>query len=271
MPDHLLHAAVTVEQLWQPVPGGSGTYISELTRALIGLVDVTGLAALHRSAPATVAPPSYPVRPLPLPRRLLYEAWQRTGLPLAEWAVPDCDVVHATTWALPGTRRPLVVTVHDLAFRHEAAHFTAHGVRFFERALSRVADRAAALIVPSETVRSDCLDAGFEPERIHVVPHGGRPNTASAQDVAGFRRRAGLERPYLLWVGTREPRKNLTGVVEAYRSVAERLGTDLVLAGPRGWGEDEVIESPGIRVLGRLDERDLAALAKYLESLSEKP
>jgi glycosyltransferase involved in cell wall biosynthesis len=178
---------------------------------------------------------------------------------LAEWTVPDCDVVHATTWAVPGTRRPLVVTVHDLAFRHEASHFTPHGVRFFERALSRVIDRASAVIVPSESVRDDCLDAGLDTDRVRVVPHGGTPNRATAEDVVRFRRRAGLDRPYLLWVGTREPRKNLAGVIEAYRSVAARLDTDLVLAGPRGWGVNEVVPNPGIHVLGRLDERDLAA------------
>ena len=75
-----------------------------------------------------------------------------------------------------------------------------------------------------------------------------------------FRSRHGLVRPYILWVGTREPRKNLPTLLAAY----EQLGgtdLDLVLVGPAGWGSDPTdapLPPERVHVLGRLDDADLA-------------
>lgn len=250
---------MTVEQLWQRVPGGSGTYIRELVREYAAMADVatTGVAAWHRSnRPAGL---ELEVRRVPLPRAALYEAWQRARRPRVG---RGHDVVHATTWAVPGSRAPLVVTVHDLAFRHDPGHFTPRGVRFFERGLEITRDEAAAVIVPSHATGEDCRAAGIEAERIHVVPHGVRRVPVMAQDVAAFRERFGLQRPYLLWAGTREPRKNLPTLVDAYaRTVGDGLDLDLVLVGPQGWGPElarlDTADEGRVRVLGRLSSEDL--------------
>ena len=71
------------------------------------------------------------------------------------------DVVHATTWAIPATRGPLVVTVHDLAFLHEPSHFTARGNRYFRRALDQTRRSATSIIVPSRSTADDCVAAGL--------------------------------------------------------------------------------------------------------------
>lgn len=264
---HPLGVAVTVEQCWQPVPGGSGTYIVELLRALRDdeRLRLRGLAAAHRKpSPADVRPP-VPVTHAPLPRRALYDLWNHARAPRAEHLVRDCDVVHATTWALPPTRRPLVVTVHDVAFLRDPSHFTARGVRFFRRALDRARDEAAVVIVPSEATAADCEAAGIGRDRVVVVPHGIQQPSTTARDVAGFRRRHGLEAPYVLWTGTREPRKNLTVLLEAFsRLVATVPDLDLVLVGPSGWG-DEATGTADPRVLqrthtlGRLPRSELEA------------
>jgi hypothetical protein len=126
-----IRVAMTVEQCWQPVPGGSGSYIVELAAALATStdIDVVGLAARHRSDAAPVLDPPMPVRRARLPRTLLYETWNRLRRPRAESVTGAVDLVHATTWAVPGTRAPLVVTVHDLAFLREPDHFTARDGR----------------------------------------------------------------------------------------------------------------------------------------------
>jgi glycosyltransferase involved in cell wall biosynthesis len=256
-----LQVAMTVEQLWQPVPGGSATYIRELVREYAAMPDltVTGVAAWHRGrAPEGL---DLPLRRLPLPRIALYEAWQRARRPRVG---RGADVVHATTWAVPGARLPLVVTVHDLAFLDDPGHFTPRGVRFFRRGLEIARDEAAAVIVPSQATRDDCVAAGIAEDRLHVVPHGVRRATITPAQVTEFLERHGLERPYVLWAGTREPRKNLPALVAAFaRMLDAGADLDLVLAGPEGWGpeRDRLTGTQGerVRLLGRLSRPDLEA------------
>lgn len=239
-PGATLRVIMTTEQLWQRVPGGSGTYVRELSAALSHRRDVrlTGLSARHKDAldPSWSLPAGLPQVSSRLPRAALYEAWNRLRRPHAPAVPGGTDIVHATTWAVPPRSAPLVVTVHDLAFLRAPEHFTSRGTAFFTRALEVVRAEAAVVIAVSATTRDDCIEAGIAPGRIQVVPHGVRVPVVS--DAAGedFRRRFGLTRPYLFWCGTVEPRKNLTALLTAYGQLAGRLpDLDLVLAGPAGW------------------------------------
>lgn len=257
-----LHVTMTVEQLWQPVPGGSGTYIRELLREYAAMpeVEVTGLSAWHRNTGALETRLPRLDR-APLPRAALYELWSRARRPRERRGQ---DVVHATTWAIPGHRGPLVVTVHDLAFLHDPGHFTPRGVAFFRRALEITRDEASAVVVPSAATMDECVAAGLDASRISVVPHGVRPAVTTPEEVAGFRARFGLERPYVLWAGTREPRKNLPTLAAAFgRAVADGADLDLVLAGPDGWGsEQERLHRSAlerVRLLGHLSRSELDA------------
>lgn len=259
-----LRVCLTTEQCWQPVPGGSGTYIVELSRELARLdgLTVTGIAARHASPPARDWQPAVPVRHSRLPRRLLYDAWQRLSGPRAESIAGGSDVVHATTWAVPATRRPLVVTVHDLAFLHDSSHFTARGNRYFRRALEQTRRSATAIIVPSRSTADDCIAAGLPAARISVIPHGSRPEPRTAEDVAELRARYSLDRDYVLWCGTIEPRKNLPALLDAFASAASELdGLDLVLVGPVGWGDLPAVPAglvpERVKMLGPLSRRDL--------------
>jgi glycosyltransferase involved in cell wall biosynthesis len=254
---------MTVEQCFQRVPGGSGTYIRELAREYAGMPDlsVTGITAWHRASAPDLEGLDLPLRRVPLPRPALYEAWQRARLP---WSGGGHDVVHATTWAIPGRRVPLVVTVHDLAFLHDPSHFTPRGVRFFQRGLQITRDEATAVVVPSRATAEECVAAGIEEARIHVVPHGVRPATTTPDDVETFRERFGLRRPYVMWAGTREPRKNLPTLIAAFvRALRAGADLDLVLVGPEGWGpEQDRLTGPDgdrVRLLGRVSGPDLEA------------
>ncbi|KZM33902.1 glycosyltransferase family 4 protein [Oerskovia enterophila] len=261
--------ALVVEQLWQPVPGGSGTYVRELANGLVrsGAARVRGIRAHGAAGELQGLDPRVPISMSRLPRRVLYESWRRLRTP----RVPggrDLDLVHATTWAIPPAPVPLVVTVHDLAFLREPEHFTKHGAAYFRDALAITREEAAVVIVPSEATARDCVSAGIERGRVRVVPHGVTSERISADDVADFRRRNGLERPYLLWVGTLEPRKNLPTLLRAYSELrSDGTHLDLVLVGPTGWGEtaDEVnraVEVNGpdrVHRLGKLSQHDLQA------------
>lgn len=263
-----LAVAVTVEQCWQPVPGGSGTYVRELTTALARRDDVraVGLAARHDVRLPGGGRLDLPVRSSRLPRAGLYESWSRLRRPRAERICGPVDVVHASTWALPGHNAPLVVTVHDLAFLREPAHFTARGNQFFRRALDLVLAEAAAVVVPSRATADDCVHQGLEADRLHVVPHGVRVDEVRADEVRQWRSRHGIGARYVLWCGTLEPRKNVARLIRAYgRARARGLDAELVLAGPQGWGEASQDVARALRAVpeglvhltGRLDAHEL--------------
>ena len=223
------------------------------------------MAGAHRHPPVPDVVPTVPVRHLRLPRLALYEAWHRLRWPSVTSATGPVDVVHATGLAVPPPTSPLVVTINDLAFVHEPAHFTRRGLRFFHRSLELTRRDADVVVVPSLATRHDCLAHGVPSERLVVVPYGLRAEVADDDAVAGARARHGLEHPYVVWVGTVEPRKNLATVAAAHRRLRdEGHELDLVLVGPHGWHEDldRALggHRDGVHVLGHVPEPTLRAL-----------
>jgi glycosyltransferase involved in cell wall biosynthesis len=197
-----------------------------------------------------------------LPRIALYESWHRLRRPSVESMTGPVDVIHATSLAMPPRSRPVVLTLHDLAFVRDPTHFTARGLSFFRRGLALARADADVVLCSSEATLRDCETAGFEQARLRHVPLGADPRPARADDIARVRARYGLERPYVLWTGTIEPRKNLPGLLRAFARV--RADVDLVLAGPKGWNED-LDDHLGrartrTRVLGFVPAEDLAPL-----------
>lgn len=233
-----MRVAVTLEQCWHRVPGGTARAALDLVAALQQLPeapDLVGVSAFHRGAPAPGYEPTIPVRQLKLGRRPLYEAWHRLRWPAIESATGVVDVLHATGLAVPPRRAPLVWTLHDLAFIREPGHFTSHGLRFFHAALERALATADVVLCSSEATRRDALAAGFEPGRLRVVPLGARQQRATEEQVERVAAEYSLNRPYVLHVGTAEPRKNLERLVMAFEAMG-RNDVDLVLVGPQGWG-----------------------------------
>jgi alpha-1,3-rhamnosyl/mannosyltransferase len=103
-----------------------------------------------------------------------------------------------------------------------------------------------------------------------VVPLAADPRFArnhSEAELNVVRQRYGLDRPFVLTVGTLEPRKNLVRVIEAHAGLPQLLREDhpLVLVGPRGWEADEIVARAGaggstVRILGHVPDDDLSAL-----------
>ncbi len=234
-----VRVALTMEQLWHRVPGGTAVAALELAGALRRRADVVpvGVAARHSGKPPRAFRSSIPVHSLALPRLLLYESWARLRRPAVERATGPVDLIHATAVAIPPASVPVVLTVHDLAWRHEPDHFTPRGVHFFRQHLE-VAKRDVALVFcSSEATRKDCLEAGFAPERLRVVPLGARSIETTDEAIQLARAKHRLRRPYVMWAGTREPRKNLAGLLAAFVEL-DRKDLDLVLVGPPGWGDE---------------------------------
>ena len=258
--------AVTLEQCWHAVPGGTATSALAATAALErrGDLSLVGVSARHPGPPPAPFAPTVPTRAMALPRLALYESWHVLRRPAVQAATGPVDAIWATGGAVPPRSAPLVVTVHDLAFVHRPHHFTAKGRRFFAQA-TRLARRDADLVLcPSRATFDDCVAHGFAAERLRVVPWGVDQRRARPDEVDGVRRRHGLDRAYVLSVGTAEPRKNLTAVFAAFARLG-RDDVDLVVVGPRGWGEDLAalaghVPRERVHLLGFVPAADLAGL-----------
>jgi glycosyltransferase involved in cell wall biosynthesis len=265
-PPVTLRAAVTLEQCWHRVPGGTARATLDSVAAVAerGGVEQVGVSALHRRPPADAWRPSVPVRRVPLPRVVLYDSWQRLRRPLVERFTGSVDVVHATGHVAAATRAPLVVTVHDLHFLHEPSHFTPRGVRVFNRFLAITRDEAAVVVCPSEATRADCESAGVDTARLRVVPWATSATLVTPTDIERVRRRYGLSSPFVLFAGTVEPRKNLDRLVAAMARLGPpaqgRAGAtpELVVVGPDGWNVE--IDRRVVRRLGFVARADLDAL-----------
>jgi glycosyltransferase involved in cell wall biosynthesis len=255
--------AITLEQFWHRVPGGTATAIWAMARALAERdLDLVGVSAWNKTRLDVRFRLPFAIEWLPLPRVALYAAWHRLRRPKVELATGPVEVIHATTSAIPPKSAPLVVTVHDLAFLHSPEHYTARGRRLFERGLELTITDADIVVCPSQATADDCLAHGFDAGRIRVVPWGVEPVAVSDDDVADALAAFEVTRPYVLWTGTIEPRKNLVRLVEAFLSMD--TDAELVLAGPQGWNEDLsrlLARGAGrIRALGYVETHELAAL-----------
>ena len=260
---------MTMEAAWHPVPGGTGRVSVDLAHALSQRAEtrVQGVAACHLTQPSADFRPSIDVTKLLLPRPLLYEAWSRTSIPRLDTS--DHDVVHSTTIvAPPVSDKPLVVSVHDLAFRRFPERFPPRARRLFERSWRRVLERADAVLCPSAATSADLLAAGLDVDRLHLVPLGHDPQTVTAQAVLQVRRKFGIDGDFILAAGTLEPRKNIPALIEAFREIAPKTDAHLVLAGPTGWGitpekllgSVDNLTKTRISITGEITTAELAAL-----------
>jgi glycosyltransferase involved in cell wall biosynthesis len=151
--------------------------------------------------------------------------------------------------------------VHDLAFLHDPSKFSRQGVRVMRRSLDVMRDAATLVLTSSETSRRDLEAAGIDSTRVRVIPLGVDAAVAPAADVEQVRRRYRLPERFVLFVGTLEPRKNLTRLAAAVDRLDEPL--PLVVAGPDGWGA--AIPAAGVirrelQFLGFVPPADLRAL-----------
>lgn len=191
-------------------------------------------------------------RKLPL-RFLLEQVW----LPLLLWK-RRVDVVHSLHYALPlvsfGTRR--VVTMHDMTFFNMPEVHERFKIVYFRAMIRASLHLADHLIFVSHSVLRDCLLRLGPPRgQASVVPHGKSDAFVpmqSATTLESVRQTYGIGEEFVLFLGTIEPRKNLTRLVEAFALIAPRHPSlQLVLAGNRGWMTEELF--------GRLDSLGLGS------------
>jgi alpha-1,3-rhamnosyl/mannosyltransferase len=274
-----LRVLLLAEQLRRSAAGGIGTYVLGLLQGLDTLeagspADAPELT-LTASRPPRVGPDplaalGHPLRTSVLPGPFLTRAWDR-GLIRAPTGV---DLVHAVSLAtLDSGGVPLVATVHDLLWRRIPDAYPARGRRWHEAALARALQRADHFIVPAPVVADDLVGAGASVERITVIPMGSDHLPPPDTDTAtAHLAELGVTGPFLLCVGTLEPRKNLQRLVSAYGTIRDTLPEPwpLVMVGPSGWGE-QVEPTTGVVLAGTVSAAELSGLYASARLLAYVP
>jgi len=206
-------------------------------------------------------------------RGALPQAVRRRWLAVERWTGP-IDLFHATDYLAPPTRSSrIVLTIHDLSFLRCPERADPALARHLARAVPRSAARADHVLADSRHTRSDILDLlGLPPDRVSVaygaVDPGVRRVTDSAR-VDAVRARLGLGRPFVLGVGTLEPRKDWPTLIRAF--AAEEGLRDrycLAIVGGRGWRDRAILDAAerargagvDVRTIGFVPDADLPAL-----------
>lgn len=219
-------------------PAGAGRYAAEVVRAVAARDDVDLLLVARKGDdgrwPASAE--VLPIAPNPRPARLLWE--QLRGPLVARRA----DVWHGPHYTMPlRSPRPTTVTIHDLTFFDHPELHEASKVRYFRRMIRAAAHRADVLVCVSDFTRRR-LDELLAPSvPVLVAPH--------AVDHERFHPGgpvADLPQPYIAFVGTVEPRKEVATLARAVVQLG-RPDLSLVVAGQAGWGgaDAEAAEAAG--------------------------
>ncbi len=215
-------------------PSGVGTSCRGLLEALVDHpgVEVRAYAVARKPFVAhRELSRSVPFRGIPIPSRLAHLGWRFGAFLPAELLTGRADVVHGTNFSVPPTSRAAaVVTVHDLtAVRYPELCTPAS--RGYPALVRAAVGRGAHVHVPSDFVRHEVVELLSVPEdRVRTI-HWGVPriDEPTAQ--------TSIKAPYILSLGTVEPRKDYPSLVEAFSRLSERYRElRLVLAGSDGWG-----------------------------------
>ncbi len=268
---------------FEPVPrspGGIARYTRELTLALERAASDTDGVSVRRTQ----------VREWLRP--LAARSWAH-GVPVSFGATIPGPVArggsasfHATSvLAPPRGAQPLVITIHDtVPFTHPHT-LTRHGAAWHRTMLRRAVQDADAIVVPTRAV-ADSLVGIFEREagpthlsgsalaqRIHVGGGAASLEPVAERDARQIREAHGVGlRPYVVFVGTIEPRKGLGDLI---RALAERPDLDLVIVGAAGWGDVNVrqlamaaqLDHDRLILTGAVHDSTVAAMVQGAQAL----
>lgn len=244
--------------------GGISTYMRRLVSALEALDDENRYTVFH-SRKATES----------LVQRFRHAAlWtpchhhlESTALSV-ELARFRLDLLHSPDFIPPlrGARRH-IITVHDLNFLHYPQYLTEESRRYYNGQIERAVRQADHILADSAATKADLvamLNVPADKITVHLLGVDESFCPQPPETLQRVRQELDLPDRFLLFVGTFEPRKNIIGLLEAYRLLLEQLpdAPPLVLAGQRGWLFEETMQ--------RIDQMSLAHRVLWRENVSQQ-
>jgi hypothetical protein len=199
-----------------------------------------------------------------VPGRVAQGLWKTLNWPPFHTFAGEADLYHFPNFTRPPLRRGRsVITVHDLAFLRLPETLEEKNRLYLQARMKPSVERADAIITVSRFTAHELTDLmGVPAAKLHAI-HSGidadmKPPAPGA--VSALRKKLGLDRPYLLMVGTLEPRKNIPFLVDVFERL-EKFDGDLVIAGRPGWKYEPILQ--------RLRTSRRAARIKLIQDLGE--
>ena len=208
--------------------------------------------------------------------------WQHFVLPIRLYR-DKADILHAPAYFAPviGRRIPVVVSVYDVIPLRHPELCPIRTVRHFAAMMPRTLERATRVLVPTEAVRREVVEGfRFPARKVLVVPLGvdARFRPVPEEDLAEIRARYRLKRPFLLFAGVQEPKKNLERLLKAFfaAKLERDLPHEIAIAGASGPSSRTIRRlirglamRPMVRFLGRVPDADLPALFSAADGLAQ--
>lgn len=182
------------------------------------------------------------------PYKVFYKLFKwGMGLPLELFFGGSPDIYFFPNFVIyPHSQGKSVVVVHDLTFEKVPQYVAARNVDFLRKFVPGSCRQADHIVTISQAAKKDIVQSYNIPaDKITVVYPAVNTQTfyprASAEKEA-VKKKYGIKKPFVLYLGTLEPRKNVPAVIKAYAGLKNRKDFNLVLAGKRGWMDEEIFE-----------------------------
>jgi glycosyltransferase involved in cell wall biosynthesis len=183
-----------------------------------------------------------------IPPNLMYFLWYCLKFPSIESMIGQVDIFHGLSNVMPPTKKArTVLTIHDLAFMRIPDAHTRLRVTLTPKFVRKSIAKADAILAVSEHTKKDIVELfGVDPEKITVsyngVDHHRFLPIRDPSIIKKVCQRYGILRPYIYYLGTIEPRKNVNVLLKAFSQVNDRMGGcfQLVLSGKMGWKVDDL-------------------------------
>ena len=228
---------------------GVGRYTKSLVEQLGPLAGADELALFHfdfkRSGMPFDVPGTSRRAVTWCPGRLAQTCWKKLDWPPFDWFAGPADLYHFPNFVIPPlTRGRALVTIHDVSFLRHPDAAEPKNLRYLRAHMRSTVQRADRILTDSRFSAKEIVELlDVSADKVSAVHLGLTPNMTSSggEAIAAMRKALQLDRPYLLFVGTLEPRKNIPFLIKCF----ERMQTfdgDLVIAGMRGWKVDPIME-----------------------------
>lgn len=208
-----------------------------------------------------------------MPNRLNWLLWHYLNLNPIRKLFPELDVFHSWDYLQPpDSDLPLVSTIHDLTIFKYPYMANWEILTHHRESVRILKKRQAHIIAVSKHTRDDVINLlGFDERRVHMIYEALPMETLLPQseltvkNFMSLRQKYTINKKYILFVGTREPRKNLNRLIEAWWPL--RTSIDLVLVGAKGWAEPKLAHN-NLKILQAVDDYDLGLLYAFAQMLA---